>query len=83
MSVNGGDKQYGNRKPNYDLSAAVSRDGKYWIIKQICTWVVPYNYLDKIRENHLLETALKNTGVETKTSKRIGRKHDRSDAKGN
>ncbi|MBX9767204.1 MAG: hypothetical protein K2X47_08035 [Bdellovibrionales bacterium] len=50
---NGNDKhpRY-ERKPNFDMHAKLSRDGRYWIIKRVETWILPRKYLDVIAENH-------------------------------
>ena len=50
-SGNEGPKRY-ERKPNFDMAASLSRDGRYWIIKRTETWILPRRYLDVIVENH-------------------------------
>ncbi len=47
-------KRY-ERKPNFDLRAKLSRDGRYWIIERVETWILPANYLATISKNHALE----------------------------
>jgi hypothetical protein len=44
------------RKPNFDMHASLSRDGRFWIIKRVETWILPRKYLDVIAANHALET---------------------------
>lgn len=44
-------KRY-ERKPTFDMRAKLSRDGRYWIIERIETWILPSNYLDAITKNH-------------------------------
>lgn len=43
------------RKPNFDMRAKLSRDGRYWIIERVETWILPANYLSAISRNHALE----------------------------
>ncbi|MGE0526404.1 MAG: hypothetical protein AB7G93_01165 [Bdellovibrionales bacterium] len=43
------------RKPNFDLRAKLSRDGRFWIIERVETWLLPANYLSAISRNHTLE----------------------------
>lgn len=40
------------RKPNFDMRAKLSRDGRYWIIERVETWILPANYLAAIAKNH-------------------------------
>lgn len=44
-------KQY-ERKPNFNTRAKLSKDGRYWIIERIETWILPRKYLDVISQNH-------------------------------
>ena len=39
------------RKPNNEFKAALSEDGRFWIFKDITTWIVPVNYLDTISKS--------------------------------
>ena len=48
---NGQNKRY-ERKPNFDMHAKLSRDGRFWIIKRVETWILPRKYLDVIAQNH-------------------------------
>ena len=50
-------KRY-ERKPNFDMHAKLSRDGRYWIITRVETWILPRKYLDVIAENHGKEKTL-------------------------
>ena len=43
------------RKPHFDMRAKLSRDGRYWIIERVETWILPANYLSAISHNHSLE----------------------------
>lgn len=47
-------KRY-ERKPNLDLRTKLSRDGRYWIVERVETWILPANYLSTISRNHDLE----------------------------
>lgn len=48
-------KQRFERKPNFDVGAKLSRDGRYWIITRTETWILPRKYFDVISENHVRE----------------------------
>jgi len=41
-----------SRKPVHDFKATISEDGRFWIFKDITTWIIPRGYLDKINETH-------------------------------
>lgn len=43
------------RKPHFDMRAKLSRDGRYWIIERVETWILPANYIAAISRNHALE----------------------------
>lgn len=43
------------RKPHFDMRAKLSRDGRYWIIERVETWILPANYISAISRNHALE----------------------------
>lgn len=43
------------RKPNFDMRAKLSRDGRYWVIERVETWILPANYISAISRNHALE----------------------------
>ena len=43
------------RKPHFDMRAKLSRDGRYWIIERVETWILPTNYLSAISRNYALE----------------------------
>ena len=43
------------RKPNFDMRAKLSRDGRYWLIERVETWILPANYISAIIRNHALE----------------------------
>ena len=36
-------------RPRREFKASVSKDGKYWIFKDITTHIVPKQYLDKVQ----------------------------------
>ena len=52
MENESGPKKRFERRPNFDMHAKLSRDGKYWIIERIEAWILPRKYLDVIAENH-------------------------------
>lgn len=53
---NGNNPKRFERKPNFDMVANLSRDGRFWIIKRVETWILPRKYMDVIAQNHALET---------------------------
>lgn len=40
------------RKPAREFSANLSKDGKYWLLRDTTTWFIPVNYLEAIRKSH-------------------------------
>lgn len=40
-----------DRKPNHEFKVSLSKDKKYWIFKNIVTWIVPTNYLGTISQS--------------------------------
>ena len=47
-------KRY-ERKPNFDMRAKFSRDGRFWILERVETWILTVNYLAAISRNRALE----------------------------
>ncbi len=47
-------KRY-DRNPNFNTRAKLSRDGRFWIIERVETWILPRKYLDVIAQNHAAE----------------------------
>jgi len=41
-------KRFFERRPNFEFKADLSKDGKYWILKNITTWIIPNTYFDAI-----------------------------------
>lgn len=41
-----------SQKPNFELKQFVSKDGKYWVLKFVTTYVMPVKYMQKTLENH-------------------------------
>lgn len=69
-------KQY-ERKPIFDIRAKLSRDGRYWILERVETWILPANYLSAISRNHALEQGKEATGnADTKPQKKGKRNAD-------
>lgn len=52
------------RKPNFDMHAKLSRDGRFWIIKRTETWILPRKYLDVIAQSHDREKVVSLAGPE-------------------
>ncbi len=71
-------KRY-ERKPNYDMHAKLSRDGRYWIITRVETWILPRKYLDVIAFNHgkekIPDVAVPESGQPQKKGKRNADSH--------
>lgn len=62
------------RRPNFDCRAKLSKDGRYWIIERIETWILPRKYFDVIAQSHGLQTpGSENSEPETKTKRRVKR----------
>ena len=40
------------RTPAREFSANLSKDGKYWLLRDTTTWFIPVNYLEAIRKSH-------------------------------
>ena len=71
-------KRY-ERKPNFDMRAKLSRDGRFWIIERVETWILPAQYLAVIAQNHALEKSRAASGKADEKPKRKGKR----DANGN
>ncbi len=71
-------KRY-ERKPNFDMRAKLSRDGRFWILERVETWILPAQYLAVIAQNHALEKSQ----VPGKKPNEKPRKKGKRDANGN
>lgn len=75
------------RKPNFDMQASLSRDGRYWIIKRIETWILPRKYLAVIEQNHGKDRSQKGLDAvavpAVDSSKKKGKRNADSDGQGN
>lgn len=71
------------RKPNFNTRAKLSRDGRFWIIERVETWILPRKYLDVIAQNHTAQ----NSGTEPLATqgkpKKKGKRYADSDGQGN
>ncbi len=47
-------KQF-ERKPNFEFHSKLSKDGRFWIMERVETWIIPANYLSTIATNHARE----------------------------
>lgn len=63
------------RKPNFDLRAKLSRDGRFWILERVETWILPANYLAAISRNHSLEKEQAASGVTDEKPKKKGKRN--------
>ena len=71
------------RKPNFDMQAKLSRDGRYWILKRIETWILPRKYMDVIAQNHALEKNGAALSGETAKPQKKGKRNADSNEQGN
>ena len=46
---------YYEHKPIREFKAKISKDGKFWLFKDITTHVVPRNYVSKIESEFVIE----------------------------
>lgn len=67
-------KRY-ERKPNFDMRAKLSRDGRYWIIERVETWILPANYISAISRNHALEKDRAESQTESGKPKKKGKRN--------
>ena len=79
---NNGNRRF-ERKPNFDMVAKLSRDGRYWIIKRVETWILPRKYMDVIAQNHAAQSSgSEPTKLEEKRQKK-GKRDADSNGQGN
>lgn len=71
------------RKPNFEMATKLSRDGRYWIIKRVETWILPRKYMDVIAQNHGLETNRTEDSTPKEKSQRKGKRNADSHGQGN
>lgn len=45
------EKPYYEHKPIREFKASISKDGKFWLFKDITTHVVPRSYISKVESN--------------------------------
>lgn len=45
-------EEFYEHKPKRELKASLSKDGKYWILKDVTTHIVSREYLAKIERSH-------------------------------
>jgi hypothetical protein len=76
----GQNKRY-ERKPNFDMVAKLSRDGRFWIIKRIETWILPRKYMDVIAQNH--QTAQAPVPIVVEQPQKKGKRNADSNGQGN
>lgn len=70
------------RKPNFDMQVGLSKDGKYWIVKRVETWILPRRYLDVIAENHAIENPAAKAQADGGKGKKQRTRNDNSNGKG-
>ena len=45
-------EEFYEHKPKRELKASLSKDGKYWILRDVTTHIVSRDYLAKIERSH-------------------------------
>lgn len=68
---NGKTKRDLARKPAREFSANLSKDGKYWLLRDTTTWFIPVNYLEAIRKSHS-EKRAEASGAPAKQASAVG-----------
>ena len=68
-------KQRFERKPNFNMGAKLSRDGRYWIITRTETWILPRKYIDVIAQNYVAEKPIAAPEPEIGTPKKKGKRN--------
>ena len=53
----GNQKRDLSRTPAREFQASISKDGKYWLLRDTTTWFIPVNYLEAIRKSHVEKRA--------------------------
>jgi hypothetical protein len=66
-----------SRRPAREFSAGLSKDGKYWLLRDTTTWFIPVNYLEAIRKSHAEKRAAISSTI-TGEVKTLGGADDRS-----
>lgn len=72
-----------DRKPNFNTRAKLSRDGRFWIIERIETWILPRKYLDVIAQNHVGESTGTSSEADEGKPKKKGKRNANSNGQGN
>lgn len=73
----GNQKRNLERKPAQEFSAALSKDGKYWLFRDTKTWFIPVNYLEAIRRSRAEKNVI-DEGAAPGETKAMGGSDDRS-----
>ncbi len=68
-------KQYFERKPIHEFKAQLSQDGKFWIFRDIKTWIISIGYLDSILASKTIKSA--DSEIVSKTTSKA-KKNDRT-----
>lgn len=63
-----------DRKPAREFHANLSKDGKYWLLRDTTTWFIPVNYLAAIQKS----AATKSKGLGSKNLEENGGADGRS-----
>lgn len=71
------------RKPNLDFRTKLSRDGRYWILERVETWILPAKYLSVIAQNRALESDQSSNGDGAEKPKRKGKRNADGNGQGN
>jgi len=66
------------RRPAREFRAGLSKDGKYWLLRDTTTWFIPVNYLAAIQKSALEKASQPNDAtiaMDENTGGENGRSH--------
>ena len=72
------ERKFYDHKPIKEFKAKISKDGKYWLFKEITTHVVPRNYISKIESQFVIENGSKSVSRDSNNHKKVERRNDNS-----
>lgn len=64
-------EEFYEHKPKRELKASLSKDGRYWILKDITTHIVSREYLSKVEDSFQSEGVQNGSGA-----KKVGARND-------
>ena len=69
---------YYEHKPIREFKAKISKDGKFWLFKDITTHVVPRNYLSKIESEFVIEQSKSGGSQSVGSNRKVEQRDDLS-----